>query len=200
MRSHCVTALARSGVGKLKIIDDGKVTVSSLARNALAMRSDVGASKVATVQKYLNKVVPVAEVISYPCRLTAKNIETLIDSNADYVVDCMNDLESKVLLGVYCVKRKIKIISSCGAGLHCDPTWLQIRDISEVRYDQGGIALREGLRKQQITRGVLCICSDEEAKLVADPFHTPALSTYPPLIGLAIAANILSAIGGTPIK
>jgi tRNA A37 threonylcarbamoyladenosine dehydratase len=164
------------------------------------MRSDVGASKVATVQKYLNKMVPVTEVISYPCRLTAQNIDALIDPTADYVVDCMNDLDSKVLLAAYCVKKKIKIISSCGAGMHSDPTWLQIRDISEVKYDQVGVALREALRKHQITRGVLTICSDEETKLVSDPFRAPCLSTYPPLVGLAIAANILSALGGTPIK
>jgi tRNA A37 threonylcarbamoyladenosine dehydratase len=43
------------------------------------------------------------------------------------------------------VKNKIKVISSCGAGMKSDPTRIQIRDISESSYDDLARALRRRL-------------------------------------------------------
>ncbi len=56
--SHVVNMLARSGVGKIKIVDFDRVTLSSLNRHAFAMQNDVGFSKVQCIKEYINKILP----------------------------------------------------------------------------------------------------------------------------------------------
>ena len=40
--SHCIEALARSGVGKLTLIDNDKVSVTNINRQSIAYHSTVG--------------------------------------------------------------------------------------------------------------------------------------------------------------
>jgi tRNA A37 threonylcarbamoyladenosine dehydratase len=60
--SHVVNMLARSGVGKIKIIDFDRVTLSSLNRHSFAVREDVGTSKVLCIKKYINMILPHVQI------------------------------------------------------------------------------------------------------------------------------------------
>jgi tRNA A37 threonylcarbamoyladenosine dehydratase len=51
------------------------------------------------------------------------------------VIDCIDNLDAKVELISICLEKKIKLIISGGAGMKCDPTKLQIRDIADCKYD-----------------------------------------------------------------
>eukprot|EP01017_Pseudomicrothorax_dubius_P042786 TRINITY_DN7030_c0_g1_i1.p1 TRINITY_DN7030_c0_g1~~TRINITY_DN7030_c0_g1_i1.p1 ORF type:complete len:175 (+),score=45.97 TRINITY_DN7030_c0_g1_i1:248-772(+) len=130
--SHVAASLARSGVGHLRVIDFDRVTLSSLNRHAFALREDVGTSKVECIAKYVKKVVPHIELDTIESFLDKDNVNRLIDPRADYVIDCIDNIDAKVALLAYCYKNNIKVVSSCGAGMKADPTWLQIRDISDT--------------------------------------------------------------------
>src|SRR6202012_5261547 len=111
--SHAAAALARSGVAKIRLIDFDQVTLSSLNRHALATLADVGTPKVHCIRRRLEQIVP---WVHFDCRneLFGANVaDTLLapwtakESNGqkpDYVIDCIDNIESKVELLHYCHK------------------------------------------------------------------------------------------------
>ena len=130
--SHVVNMLVRSGVSKLRVIDFDMVSLSSLNRHALAFREDVGKSKVDVLFNYLTKLNPLLDMEVVQSFFSKDNQDHMLKGQPDIVVDCIDDIESKIDLIRYCVVNKIPIVSSGGAGAKCDPTKIQIRDISET--------------------------------------------------------------------
>ena len=114
------------------MIDFDLVTVSSLNRHAFALRKDVGVSKAAVLETYLKQINP---LIDLDCRtdfFSKANEVEMLEGNPDLVIDCIDDIETKVELIRYCVEKGIEIISSGGAGMRADPTRIQMRDIAET--------------------------------------------------------------------
>lgn len=121
--SHCASALARSGVSKIRLIDFDQVTLSSLNRHAVATLADVGTPKVACVRKRLQAVVPWVHWECFNEVWRQEQAERLLGQwctgevqQPDYVVDAIDNIDSKVALLEYCHKRGIKVVSSMGAG------------------------------------------------------------------------------------
>lgn len=81
----------------------------------------------------------------------------------DYVVDCIDNLDAKVEVVRLCKERNIRLICSGGAGMKCDPTKLQIRDISDCKYDSLIMRLRRELVKHNIKSGVKVAFSYQQA-------------------------------------
>lgn len=76
--SHAAHMLARSGVGKLRLIDFDNVTLSSLNRHAVATRADVGTAKVAAMKKHLREIVPQCEVEDVALMFEANSADELL--------------------------------------------------------------------------------------------------------------------------
>ena len=87
--------------------------------------------KVECCINYVKSIFPHIEIEAIEEALSFKNLERLLSDNPSYVIDCIDNIDSKTDLVEYCVKNNIKIISACGAGMKADPTRLQIVDISE---------------------------------------------------------------------
>lgn len=126
-----LSALARAGVKKIRIIDFDRITLSSLNRHAFATRNNVGISKVECCINYCKSIFPHIEIEAIEEALSFKNLERLLGDNPSYVIDCIDNIDSKTDLVEYCVKNYIKIIAACGAGMKADPTRLQIKDIAD---------------------------------------------------------------------
>ena len=122
----------RSGVEKLRIIDFDNVSVSSINRHAFALRKDVGKTKVAVLKEYLYQINPQLDLDIRQTFLKKENLEQLLEGNPSMVVDCIDDITTKVDLISYCYQNKLPIIVSGGAGMKADPTKIQLRDISET--------------------------------------------------------------------
>lgn len=82
----------------------------------------------------------------------------------DYAIDCIDNLDAKVELISVCRQKQINLIVSGGAGMKADPTRLQIRDISEVKYDNLIQRLKRQLHKKGIKTGVKVAFSYEQAQ------------------------------------
>lgn len=143
-----VNTLARAGVKKLRIIDFDLVSVSSLNRHAFTFRDDVGYPKVCSTKNHLSEIYPDIECEVFENFLSQENCEKLLGGNPNFVVDCIDDLETKTDLLLYCVKNNIPVISSGGAGMKMDPSQIQIRDISDCTYDKLTKRLRDNLKKK----------------------------------------------------
>ncbi|KAF2497663.1 hypothetical protein BU16DRAFT_525282 [Lophium mytilinum] len=225
--SHCAAALARSGVSKIRLIDFDQVTLSSLNRHALATLSDVGTPKVHCIRRRLEQVVPWTH---FDCRnelfskKTADHQLAPLDGHApDFVIDAIDNIESKVALLHYCHSHEIPVISSMGAGCKSDPTRILIGDISASTDDPLSKSTRRKLRALGVKDGIPVVFSSEKtgpgkAQLLPLPEEEykkgsvgelgvlpdfrvrilPVLGTMPAIFGLAVANHVILEISDYP--
>jgi tRNA A37 threonylcarbamoyladenosine dehydratase len=226
--SHAAAALARSGVSKLRLIDFDQVTLSSLNRHAVATLADVGTPKVHTIRRRLEAIAP---WIHFDCRnelFTESVAETQLGPwsdgrHADYVIDAIDNIDSKVGLLSYCHRNGMKVISSMGAGAKSDPSRLFIGDISASTDDPLSRSTRRRLRLLGIKDGIPVVFSTEKpgpgkASLLPLPEEEfakgnigelgvlknfrvrilPVLGTMPAIFGLAVANHVMLSVAKYP--
>ena len=167
--SHCTSALARSGVSRIRLIDFDQVTLSSLNRHAVATLADVGTPKVQCVRKRLEAVVPWIEWECLNELWREDQGDRLLggwghdtEKKPDYVVDAIDNIDSKVALLRYCHENDIKIVSSMGAGCKSDPTRVFVGDISTSVEDPLSRSTRRRLRAAGISEGIPVVFSTEK--------------------------------------
>lgn len=148
--SHAVNMVVRSGVGRVRLIDFDQVTLSSLNRHAFACLEDVGLSKVQTVQRYLNKIVSWCKVEIFPEMFKGSEASRLLEGKPDYVLDCIDDVNTKAELLAYCVQNNIKVITSMGAGGKADPTRIRIGTLSDCTKDPLATKIKWKLKKHSV--------------------------------------------------
>lgn len=167
--SHCASALARSGVSHMRLIDFDQVTLSSLNRHAVATLVDVGIPKVNCVRKRLEATVPWVKWECFNEVWKEEQAGRLLGpwdagkgNRVDYVVDAIDNIDSKVALLKYCRQNGIKVISSMGAGCKSDPTRVFVGDISASMEDPLSRATRRRLRAEGISEGIPVVYSTEK--------------------------------------
>ncbi len=201
---HCVEALARAGVGRLTIIDGDVVTLSNINRQAVALHSTVGRTKVEVMAERIRDINPACEVT--PLRLfyapgtdacESVNIKTF-----DYVADCVDSMPAKVLLARTCHDNGVPIIAAMGAGNKCHPERFQIADLFKTNTDPLAKIMRRELKQSGITH-LKVVYSDE----LPIPVHEEvrelsatenlcrpspgSLSFVPSVMGLLMAGEII---------
>ena len=63
--SHCIEALARSGIGRLILVDSDKVAVTNINRQSIALHSTVGQYKTRVMKTKIADISPQTEVVTY---------------------------------------------------------------------------------------------------------------------------------------
>ncbi|KAJ7818662.1 ubiquitin-protein ligase molybdopterin-converting factor [Mycena olivaceomarginata] len=213
--------LVRSGLSKIRLVDFDYVTLSSLNRHATAALPDVGTPKVQCVARALKQIARWVEVDA-KVEVWRKEDGAQLLAGADWVVDAIDNIQTKVDLLKYCHENGIKVFSSMGAGAKADPTRVQIADIANTVYDPLARAVRQRLRRLGVPAGVPVVYStevpgevgllplpEEEFKKgkvgelgVLDEWRVrilPVLGPLPAIFGLHIATYVLSELAGKPL-
>ncbi|MCX7904646.1 MAG: ThiF family adenylyltransferase, partial [Caloramator sp.] len=112
--SFAVEALARSGIGKLILIDNDDVCITNINRQLHATTKTVGKPKVEVMAERVKEINPKAIVVPIKEFVSKDNIEKLLTNDIDYVIDAIDTVSSKIELVVKCNKMNIPIISSMG--------------------------------------------------------------------------------------
>ncbi|KAF2162803.1 hypothetical protein M409DRAFT_57866 [Zasmidium cellare ATCC 36951] len=226
--SHATAALARSGCGRLRLIDFDQVTLSSLNRHAVATLADVGTPKVHCLSKRLEQIVPWTH---FDCRnqlfsedAAAEQLAPWKDGQRPtFVIDAIDNIESKVALLHFCHKNSIPVICSMGAGCKSDPTRVFVGDISASTDDPLSRSTRRKLRLLGVKDGIPVVYSSEKTgpgkaqllPLPEDEFKKgsvgelgvlpdfrvrilPVLGTMPAVFGLCVANHVMLEISGYP--
>lgn len=217
--SHCAIALARSGVGYIRLIDFDRVTVSSLNRHGCATLRDVGRTKVECIKRYIasfnsHVIVDAREVL-----FEAETADSTMDGNIDFVVDCIDHLPAKIGLIQWCKNQCIPVVSSCGAGAKADPSRIHLTDIQHTKECRLASRLRDGLKKQGIYDGVTMCYSSERTTRGLLPLKehqtpetarqyaafpefrvrtVPVIAPLPAIMGNACASFVLCELAGQP--
>lgn len=147
---YAVEALARSGVGKLTLVDHDTVSESNLNRQILALRSTIGQYKVDVAAARIKDIQPDADVQTYRCFYTPDTAGMFDFSQFDYVIDAIDTVTGKLELIVRAKASNVPIISAMGAGNKLHPAALEVADISKTSVCPLARVMRNELRRRGI--------------------------------------------------
>lgn len=161
--SHVIEALARSGVGTLRIVDFDTLSHSNVNRQLLAVESTMGQLKTEAAHARLKQINPdmTVQVFNMMCHI--QTFDDIFSSPTDVVVDAMDSLNPKVNVLYELVQRRIDVVSCLGAARRFDPSRIRAGDISRTMGCPLARAVRKRLKRMGIDRGILCVYSDEVA-------------------------------------
>lgn len=204
--SYVVEALARSGIGRIIMIDYGIIDVTNINRQIHSTVDTVGRYKVDVMKERLLSINPDIEVEIYKEAYNKEKKDKLLSGDYDYVVDAVDMISSKISLIMECKARNIEIISSMGAGNKLNPTMIRVADIHDTRVCPLARVMRRELRRREV-KDLKVVYSEEFPLLVnlesADLRKAipGSVSFVPSVVGLIIASEVVKDIvlGGVQI-
>lgn len=194
---YVAEAIARAGIGTITIIDNDVVDVTNINRQLIANINNVGKNKVEEFATRIKSINPNVKLNSFPIFIDVGNIPELLLSKPDYVIDCIDTIESKLALIIYCIRNKIKIVSSMGAGNRIDVTKAKVADISKTQVCALARNIRLRLRKVGIKKGLKVVYSEEIpfakplANLSVGRPTNGTISYLPALFGIMLSGVVL---------
>lgn len=159
--SFAAEALARSGIGRLLLLDHDVVSLTNINRQLPALENTLGQPKVEVMAARIRQINPDCRVEAINAFFDQNNWQQLLTQDIDYVVDAIDTVSSKLVLIEKCRELSLPIICSMGAGNKFDPSLLQVADISKTRVDPLAKVMRQELRKRGISKGVKVVFSTE---------------------------------------
>ena len=203
--SHCIEALARSGVGKLILIDNDTVSLTNINRQSIAYHSTVGRYKTEVMRERIADICPEIEVETYEMFVLPDNLEELILKRPDYVIDAIDTVTAKIGIAELTKKHGIPLISSMGTGNKLHPELFEITDLSKTSV----CPLCKVMRRELKARGIrhLKVLYSPEKPVDTSGHETGedkgarrvlpgSISFVPPVAGLLIAGEVIREISG----
>jgi len=200
--SFAAEFLARSGVGKMTIVDGDVVDITNINRQLPALHSTIGKSKVEIVAERILDINPDLKLTKINDFLNPESMEEVIDSQKfDYILDCIDSVTPKITLIKTAKRKKIKIVSCMGAGGKVDPAKVMVRDISKTYNCYLAKNVRKRLKKENINKGIRCVFSNEiqaeESLKMTDGSNYKrsfygTISFIPAIFGLYAAAEVIN--------
>ena len=175
---YVVEALARSGVGKLTLVDHDTISVTNINRQILATRDTVGMDKAEAAAQRVKAIDP--DITVYP-RKTFYLPETADQfdfSEYDYVVDAIDTVTGKLMLVQAAQAAGTPIISSMGTGNKLDPTAFRVGDISQTSVCPLARIIRKECKKRGIQK-LKVVWSTEDPIACDLPADDPAWAELP---------------------
>ncbi len=162
--AYAAEMICRAGVGKMTIVDADTVQPTNLNRQLPALTSTLGMSKAQILEARFKDINPQIELTVLPVFLKDDNIPELLDNTKyDFIVDAIDTLSPKCYLIYHALQRRIKIVSSMGAGAKSDITQVRFADLWDTYHCGLSKAVRKRLQKMGIKRKVPVVFSTEQA-------------------------------------
>lgn len=186
-------ALARSGIGRLVLIDGDTVEETNINRQVVAFASTVGQNKAGLMAAQIRDMNPSVAVEAYPVFFTGDEVPL---DGLDYVVDAIDSADDKVQLIKKCRELNIPILSMLGAGNKLDPMAFRVTTIENTSVDPFAKVMRKKLKEQGL-EGVKVVFSSEI------PIRTGSATpgSFMPVVaaaGLLLAAEVIKDLLGIP--
>jgi tRNA threonylcarbamoyladenosine dehydratase len=198
--SWCAEALARSGIGRLTLIDQDTVGLSNINRQLCALSSTEGMPKAEVMRLRIADINPDIEVNAIIGRYEAESRDDFF-ADYDYIVDCIDLVSCKVDLILTAKQRGIPIVSALGTGNKRDAQQLQLCDIKKTSGCPLARVVRRELRRVGIEHHDV-VFSPEEA-MEAEQVESPppgrrsvpgSLVWVPASAGLLLCQHVVTAI------
>jgi len=162
--SYAAEAVARSGVGKLTLIDHDDVDVSNINRQLCALTSTVGQKKAEVVAARLSDINPQAVIVPKVMFYDETHREEVFAEPIDYIIDAIDSVGAKLDLIETAINRGIPIISALGTGNKLDPSKLTITDLSKTSVCPLARVVRRELKARGIVHHEVLYSTEEPIK------------------------------------
>ena len=199
--SYAAEFIARSGVGKMTLVDGDVFDETNINRQLTALKSTVGLSKATVLSERLKDINPEIEIRVVEAFLSPESAYEIVSKEFDYVLDCIDSITPKINLIVAARRKKVKIISSMGAGGKLDATKICVKDISKTKQCTMARVVRKRLKERKVDKGVKAVYS-EEIQLSTSVQKTDGtnfkksyygtISFLPAAFGLQAAAHVIN--------
>lgn len=205
--SHCIEALARSGVGRLILIDNDTVSITNINRQSIAYHSTVGQLKTEVMKERIRDINPDIRVTTYETFVLPDNLGGILDESGEisYIIDAVDTVSAKIAIAEQAKERDIPLISSMGTGNKLHPELFEIADLADTSV----CPLCRVMRRELKNRGIFHLkvvyskekpidVSDRQAE--EDPGMRRSVpgsvSFVPPVAGILIAGEVIRELAG----
>ncbi len=161
--SYAVEALARAGIGALRLVDCDVIRPSNFNRQLYALESTLRRSKADVARERVLDINPHCAVDARNVFVDQSNVQALLAGGWEAVVDAIDSLTPKVTLLAAAVQAGLPVVSSMGAATRRHPQHIRLADISATRHCPLARFVRKKLRQRGVTSGVWCVYSEESA-------------------------------------
>ncbi len=159
--SHVIEALARTGVGRLRIVDFDAVDKSNFNRQLLAVEPNIGRLKIDAAEERLKAINPDIKVEKFNLLCHKQTFEQIFKEPTDVVVDAIDGLNPKVNVLYELVTRGMPVVSSMGAARRMNPEKIRTGDLFSTTGCPLARSVRRRLRRMGVTMGIHCVYSTE---------------------------------------
>jgi tRNA A37 threonylcarbamoyladenosine dehydratase len=129
--SFAAEFLVRAGVGNITIVDGDVVDITNINRQLPALHSTIGMPKVTIVGDRLMDINPELNLVRVEEFLSPERAMEIVSEEFDYVLDCIDSITPKLNLIIAAKRKRVKIISSMGAGGKMEASKVKVTDISK---------------------------------------------------------------------
>ena len=197
--SYAAEFIARSGIGKMTIIDGYVVVPSNRNRQLPALATNHGQSKAMIMAERLQAINPEIELHVIKEFINPGMVMEHLTSKPCYIIDAIDSITPKITFIKMAYESGLPLVSSMGAGAKVDPTKLQVVDISKTYNCPFAQQIRKQLKKNNIRKGIKVVFSPEEpikeSLMLTDGknFKKSAYGTisYLPAVFGAVAASVV---------
>ena len=184
-------ALVRAGVGTLGLCDMDRVDPTNCNRQILALQSTIGMLKADVAEKRAKDINPDVQLRKFAFRIDETTIADLDIPSWDYIADCIDDVDAKVLLIQKARDAGVPILCSMGTGNKLDASAFKVTNIKKTEQDRLAKVMRKRLRDEGIDEGVTVVYSPEPPVTEIKNGIIPSISYMPATAGLRIAGEII---------
>ncbi len=177
--SYACEALARCGVGGLRLVDFDTVRPSNINRQLYALGSTVGRRKADLAAERVRDINPACRVEALPLFVDASNLADVLAGRPAAVIDAIDSLGPKVALLEGAVQAGLFTVSSMGAASRLDFSKIRVGDLSETDVCPLARRIRKELKKRGVTTGVRCVYSIESVPAPAKELGLEAAAADP---------------------
>ena len=158
---YVAESLARSGVGKLILVDYDVVDETNINRQIIALHSTIGKEKVSLMEERIHDICEDTQVVSYRIMYGEENRYDIFSEKIDFLVDACDIVRSKQILITECLNRGIPFISSMGTGNRLDPSKLTVTDLAKTEGDPLARIMRKWAKDRGIRTPIPVLYSSE---------------------------------------
>lgn len=159
--SFAAEFVARSGIGKMTIIDGDVVDPTNRNRQLPALATNHGEPKVQIMARRIKEINPEIELNVIQEFVNPDIVAEQLKFKPDYIIDAIDSITPKLTFMKLAYESRIPMVSSMGAGGKVDPTRLHVVDISKTYNCPFAHQIRKRLRKMGIRKGIKAVFSDE---------------------------------------
>ena len=146
--SWSAEAMARTGIGRLTLIDLDMVAESNTNRQIHALGEVYGQAKVDAMAERIKAINPDCQVRCIEEFVTPENVAELLSGDFTVVIDAIDQVKAKASMVAHCRKQQMPIVVAGAAGGKTDPTRISVADLTQTIQDPLLAKLRSTLRRE----------------------------------------------------